>query len=69
MNEKVFVQYSKECLLEVKQTFTHVNNPPKKLTTGGKTKPLSFQKVGHENKHLGVTWLEHLVMPFRMGKC
>jgi hypothetical protein len=32
----------KERLLEVKQTPTHVNDLPKKLTIGDKTKPLGF---------------------------
>jgi hypothetical protein len=29
----------------------------KKLVIGDKTKPLGFQKVGHESRQLGVTWL------------
>jgi hypothetical protein len=69
MNEEVLVQYSRECLLEWKQTPICISNPPKKLTTKGKIEPLGFQRVGHESEHLGVTWLGHLVMPFRMGKC
>ncbi len=35
---------SKEHLLKVKQNFAHVGNPPKKLTTKDKIKPISFQK-------------------------
>jgi hypothetical protein len=40
----------KEHLLKARQLFAHVSNPPKKFTTWGKTKPLSFQKVGFEGK-------------------
>jgi len=69
MSRNVLAQYLKECLLEGKQTFVCVSDPPKKLITGGIIEPLGFQKVGHESKHLGVTWLRHLVMPFGMGKC
>ncbi len=69
MSEDLLVQYLKECLLKGKQTPTHVNVSLKKLTIKGKTKPLSFQKVGHENGHLKVTWFGHFVMPSRMGKC
>jgi len=59
----------KEHLLEGKQIFVHINNPPKKLATRGKIKPLGFQKVGHENGHPGVTCLEHLVVSSRTKKC
>ncbi len=47
----------------------HVSNPPKKRTIGGKIESLSSQRVGHENKHLGVTWFEHFIVPSRMKKC
>jgi len=57
MNKDVLVQYLKECLLKGKQTLAHVNDLPKKLATGGKIEPLSFQRVGHESRHHGVTWL------------
>jgi hypothetical protein len=40
----------KENLLKARQIFAHVGNPPKKLTTWGKTKPLGFQKVGFEGR-------------------
>jgi hypothetical protein len=33
-------------LLKAKQIPIRLGNPPKKLTTGDKIKPLSFQKVG-----------------------
>jgi len=69
MSGDVLTQYSEEQLLEGKQIFAHVSNLPKKLITGGKTKPLSFQKVGHENGHPKVTWFKHLIMPFGIGKC
>jgi hypothetical protein len=69
MNKDVLAQYLKECVLEVKQIFAHVGNPPNKLITKDKIEPLSFQKVRHENGQLGVTWLKHLVVPFGMGKC
>jgi hypothetical protein len=69
MNRDVLAQYFFKCLLEAKQTHVRVGNPPKKPATSDKTKPLSFQKVGHENKQLEVTWFGHLVMPFGMGKC
>jgi hypothetical protein len=44
--------------------FCSCKHPPKKPTTRGKTKPLGSQRVGHENTHLGVTWLGHFVRPF-----
>jgi hypothetical protein len=69
MSEHVFVQYSKECLLKGKQTLACVSDPPKKLAIGGKTKLLRSQRVGHESRHLRVTWFEHLIMPFGRGKC
>jgi hypothetical protein len=69
MNKDVFARYPKERLLKGKQTFAHVKNPPKNTTIGCKTKPLSSQKVGHENGQFGVTWLEHLLVPSGMGKC
>jgi hypothetical protein len=34
-----------------------------------KIKPLNFQKVEPKNRQPKVTWLKHLVMPSRMGKC
>ncbi len=49
MNKDVLVQYLKEHLLEGKQIRTRVNDPPNKLTIGGKIEPLGFQKVGHES--------------------
>lgn len=69
MNRDVLAQYLKECLLERKQNHVHVSDSPKKLVTRVKTKPLSSQKVGHESKHPGMTWLGHLVMPFGTRKC
>jgi hypothetical protein len=69
MNENMFAQYLKEQLLEGKQTLTCVSDPPKKLATRGKTKPLGFQKVGHKSGHLKVTWLKHLIMSSGMGEC
>ncbi len=52
-----------------KQTLACVNNPPKKLIIGGKTKLLGFQRVGHESRHLRVTWFGHFIMPFGRQKC
>jgi hypothetical protein len=49
MNENVFVQYLKKCLLKVKQNFAHVNDPPKKPSTKDKTEPLDLQRVGPES--------------------
>jgi hypothetical protein len=69
MNGDIHVQYSKERLLKGKQILTHVSDPPKKPATKGKTKPLGFQFVGHESGHLGVTWLEHLIVSFGTRKC
>jgi len=46
-----------------------ISDPPNKCTTGGKIEPLSSQRVGHENKHLGVTWFGHFRVPFKMKKC
>jgi hypothetical protein len=68
MNGDVLVQYPNKCLMKRKQTPTHVSHPPKKLPIGGKTKPLSSQRVGHENGHPRVTWLRHLVVPTRTKK-
>ncbi len=65
----MLVPYPKECLIEGKQTPICISDPPKKPTIGGKIEPLGFQNVGHESKHLGITWFKHLVMPFGMGKC
>jgi len=50
MSKYMLAQYSKEHLLETKQTLVRVNNPPKKLATRDKTKPLGFQKVGPESE-------------------
>jgi hypothetical protein len=69
MNKNVFVQYPKDCLLKAKQNPIDVSNPPKKPTTRDKIEPLGSQRVGPKNKQLGVTWLIHLVMLSRMGKC
>jgi len=69
MSGNVLVQYPNKRLLKGKQTPTRVSDPPKKLATRDKTKPLSFQKVGHENRQPRVTWLGHLVMPTRTKKC
>ncbi len=46
-----------------------MTDPPKKLTTRDKTKPLGFQKVGRKNEQSKVTWLRHLVMLSGRGKC
>jgi hypothetical protein len=56
-------------LLKAKQIPIRLGNPPKKLTTGDKIKPLSFQKVGLESKQPGVIGLGYFIMPFKMGKC
>jgi len=50
MSKDVLVRYSKEYLLERKQTCVRVSNSPKKLAIGGKIKPLGPQRVGHENR-------------------
>jgi len=62
MNIDMFVWYLKEHLLEVRQTFAHVNNLQKKHTIGNKTKPLGFQMVRPKSKQLGVTRFEYLVV-------
>ncbi len=49
--------------------FARVSDPPKKPTTKDKTKPLNSQRVGHESRRPWVTWFEHFVMPFGIGKC
>jgi hypothetical protein len=69
MSKNVLTQYPKECLLEAKQTPTCISNPLEKPTTKDKTKPVGFQKVGHENRQHGVTWLGHFVVPFGTGRC
>jgi hypothetical protein len=69
MSGDMFAQYSKEHLLEIKQTLVHVNNPLKKLATKDKTKPLGFQKVGPESEQPKVIWLRHLLVLCRLGKC
>ncbi len=43
---------------------TCVGNLPKKIVIGDKTKPLSSQRVGHDIKHPGVTWLLYFVTSF-----
>jgi hypothetical protein len=69
MSEYMLAQYSKEHLLETKQTLVRVNNPPKKLATRDKTKPLGFQRVGPESEQPRVLWLKHVLVLFRTGKC
>ncbi len=69
MSEYMLAQYSKEHLLETKQTLVRVNNPPKKLATRDKTKPLGFQRVGPESEQPKVIWLGHLLILCKMGKC
>jgi hypothetical protein len=69
MNEDMFTQYPKDHLLEGKQFFACVNNLPKKPITRGKTKPLGFQKVGHESENPKAIWFGHLVMSSRTRKC
>jgi len=69
MNKDVFAQYLKACLLEVKQTLIHVDNLPNKFVIRDKIEPLGFQRVGLKNRQLGVTWLGHLIMPFKRKKC
>ncbi len=69
MSENMLAQYSKKHLLKTKQTLVHVSDPPKKLATRDKTKPLGFQRVGPESEQPRVIWLEHLLVLFRTGKC
>jgi hypothetical protein len=69
MSRDMLTRYSKEHLLETKQTLVHVNNPPKKLVTRDKTKPLSFQRGGPESEQPKVIWLGHLLILCRTGKC
>jgi hypothetical protein len=68
MSKDVLVWYLKECLLKGKQTPTYVNDPPKKLAIRGMIEQLSSQRVGHESRCPGVTWVEHLV-PLGTKKC
>jgi len=68
MDENVFASYLKERLLKAKQTPIHVINLPKKPTTRERIEPLSSQRVGFENKQLGITWFWCLLVLFRMGK-
>jgi len=56
-------------MLEACQTFAHVDNLPKKLTIGNKTKPIGFQKVGPKIGQLVVIGFEGLIMRFGMRKC
>jgi len=69
MSGNMLARYSKEHLLETKQTLVHVSNPPKKLVTRDKTKPLRFQRVGPESEQPKVIWLGHPLILCRMGKC
>ncbi len=69
MNEDVFTWYLKKLLLKMKQFFIHVGDPPNKPTIRDKTKPLSIQMVGHENKQVGVTRLKYLRVSFGTRKC
>jgi hypothetical protein len=48
MSEGMFI------LLKAKQIPTRLSNPPKKLATVDKIKPLSFQKVGPMSEQLEV---------------
>jgi hypothetical protein len=50
MNKDMLAQYSKECLLEVRETFTPVNNSLKKPAIGDKIKPLDFKRVELESR-------------------
>jgi hypothetical protein len=47
---------------------TCAGNLLKKIVIGNKTKPLSSQRVGHEIKQPGVTWLLYFVMSSRSRK-
>jgi hypothetical protein len=69
MNRDVFPRYLKDHQLEGRQIPTHVGDLPKKLITKDKTEPLNFQKVGLENRQLGVSKPGYFIMPFGMGKC
>jgi hypothetical protein len=46
----------------------HVDDSPKKPITGDKIKPLGSQRVGHESKQLGVTWIVYFITSSRTGK-
>jgi len=61
--------FFKEHLLEARQTFVHVDDSPKKLAIGDKTKPLGFQRVRLENRQPKVTWFEYFIMPSKTRKC
>jgi len=63
MNEDVFAQYSKVCLLKVKQIPIYVDDLPNKATSGDEIEPIGNQGVGLKNIQLGVTWLRHFIMP------
>jgi len=68
MNENMFTQYLKEHLLETMQIPAHVGDLPKKPIIGDKIEPLGFQRVGHESRQLGVTWLMYFVMSSKTRK-
>jgi len=59
----------KEHLLEARQTFVHVDDSPKKLAIGDKTKPLGFQRVRLENRQPKVMWFQYFIMPSKTRKC
>ncbi len=71
MSGDMLAQYSKELLLEMKQTLVRVSNPPMKLAklNRNKTKPLGFQKVGLESERPRVIWFGHLLVLCRTRKC
>jgi hypothetical protein len=69
MNENMFVWYLKEHVLELRQTPTCVYDLVKQPSTKGKTKPLSFQKVGLESRLPRVIGFKYLVMSSRTKKC
>jgi hypothetical protein len=69
MSGDMLAWYLKEHLLELKQTLVHVSNPPKKLTTMDKIKPLGFQRVGPKNEQPKVIWFRHLLVLCKMKKC
>jgi hypothetical protein len=60
---------SKKTSIKSKFFFAHVGDPPKKLTTKDKIKPISFQRGGLESEQLRVKRFWHLITLSGMGKC
>jgi hypothetical protein len=53
----------------MRQTHVHVGDMSKKSAIGDETKPLSFQKVGPDNRQHEVIGFGYFIVPFGTKKC